>query len=181
MGFFDSIKKAFDTGGIGVKLDAPKEFRWADGALPVTVTLTGHKTEPRTVASLDFEFDDDVDRDSREMRTAGSQRDRSGSTVKLRWSHPGPIELAPTQVVSIDIRVPLTLEGAGDEPTGWLASALSAVATLGDITTRIPWYRLSVQVQVKVVGVNASKGASKRIRNSGELKIGSSGINLSAG
>lgn len=178
MGFFDSLKKAFDAGGIGVKLAAPKDFRWQDATLPVTVTLTGHKSEPRTVASLDFRFEDDTDSGASGTRGSGSARSRSGSSVDLRWSHAGPIELLPGQIVSIDIRMPLSKDSASGA-SGVLDAALSAIASLGEITMRIPWYTLSVHADV--VGANLSKGASKRIRNSGGVRFGATGFNVSMG
>ena len=178
MGFFDSLKKAFDAGGIGVKLAAPNDFRWEDATLPVTVNLSGHKSEPRTVASLDFRFEDDIDRGASGIRGSGGARNRRGSSVDLRWSYPGPIELLPGQTVSLDIRMPLSKDAASGA-SGVLDAALSAIAGLGELTMSIPWYTLSVHASV--VGANMSKGTSKRIRNSGGVKFGAGGFNISVG
>lgn len=54
MAWLDSLRNKFDNGGIGLQLDSPNRFRWADGEIPVTVTVTGHKTEPRTIYGLHF-------------------------------------------------------------------------------------------------------------------------------
>ena len=178
MGFFDSLKKAFDAGGIGVKLAAPSDFRWEDGTLPVTVTLRGHKSEPRTVASLDFRLEDEADRGANGTRSSGSARNRRGSSADLRWSHAGPIELLPGQTVNLDIRMPLSKEAASGA-SGVLDAALSAIASLGELSMSIPWYTLSVHASV--VGANVSKGTSKRIRNSGGVKFGATGFNISVG
>src|SRR5690606_29620055 len=58
MGFFSGLKKAFDTGGIKITLDAPKTFSWEGDGIPVTVTVIGGD-EPRTITALEFELEDD--------------------------------------------------------------------------------------------------------------------------
>lgn len=59
MSFMNSLRKQFDRGGIKVKLELPKAFKWADGVIPAKVTVTGHKTEPRTIHEFHFEVIDD--------------------------------------------------------------------------------------------------------------------------
>lgn len=162
MGLFDSIKKAFDAGGIKVKLDAPKSFRWSDPAIAVTVTLTGHKTEPRTVTALAFELEeDDVD-----DNPAGSgTRVSTGRGASMRYVHEVTIELAPLEVATVDVQVPLKPDASVTDAAGWVGKAVEAVAALGTITLSADWYKLSVHTTVD--GAAASKGTSKRIRNSG--------------
>lgn len=160
MGLFDSIKKAFDAGGIKVKLDAPKTFEWSDASIPVTVTLTGHKTEPRTVTGLAFELEeDDVDRSP----GGTGSRVSTGRGPTLRYREEVAIELAPLETVAVDLQVPLTPDAAVTDAAGWVGKVAEVVAALGTITLSADWYKLSVRTTVE--GAAASKGTSRRIRN----------------
>lgn len=160
MGLFDSIKKAFDAGGIKVKLDAPKTFEWSDASIPVTVTLTGHKTEPRTVTALAFELEeDDVDHSPGGTGTRVS----TGRGPTLRYREEVTIELKPLETTKVDVQVPLKPDAAVTDAAGWVGKAVEVVAALSTITLSADWYKLSVHTTVE--GAAASKGTSKRIRN----------------
>ena len=164
MGLFDSIKKAFDAGGIKVKLDVPKTFTWSDASIPVTVTLTGHKTEPRTVSGLAFELEeDDVDRSPAGTGTRVS----TGRGPTLRYREEVAIELAPLETVAVDVQVPLQPDAAVTDAAGWAGKAAEVVAALSTITLSADWYKLSVHTTVD--GAAASKGASRRIRNGNSM------------
>ncbi len=160
MGLFDAIKKAFDAGGIKVKLEVPKSFQWSDASIPVTVTLTGHKTEPRTVTALDFELEPD---DSDQSPGNSGTRISTGQGPSLRYGHPVAITLQPLQEMTVEVQVPLKPDAAATEEAGWVGKAVDAIATLGTITLKAAWYKLSVHTTVE--GAAASKGTSKRIRN----------------
>lgn len=160
MGLFDSVRKAFDAGGIKVGLDVPKSFTWSDAAIPVTVTLTGHKTEPRTVTALSFELEeDDVDRSP-----AGTgSRVSTGRGPVLRHREAVTVDLAPGETSTVEVQVALHPDAAVTDAAGWVGKAVEVVAALGTITLSADWYKLSVHTTVE--GAAASKGASRRIRN----------------
>jgi hypothetical protein len=166
MGFFDKLKHAFDTGGIDLDISVPDRFRWSDDVLPVTVTITGHDEEPRTVAELELWLREDDD-DSRNSR--GRHRDG------VRMTHGGPIELAPGESVTLEIAFPLSASGAveglsGGEAPGWLKAAGGVIGTLTELGRETPWYRFSVSTTVE--GAGAHKTATRRIRNNAAGEFG---------
>lgn len=159
MGFFDGLKKAFDTGGIDLELVAPTSFRWSDGTLPVTVRLGGHPEEPRIVTALELWLRED-DEDSQDRR----RRHQEG----VRMTVHGPFELAPGEELSVDVPFALSAasgveSGSGEEAPAWLKAASGAANTLTELTRDTPWYRLSVEATVE--GAGARKGKSLRLKN----------------
>jgi hypothetical protein len=177
MGFFDGLKKAFDTGGIDLSLVAPKSFSWSDGSLPVTVRLVGHKEEARTVAALELWLRED-DEDSQDRRR--------GHREGVRMTVHGPFELAPGE--SRDVEVPFALSAAssvesasGEEAPAWLKAVSGAATALTEATRETPWYRLSVEATVE--GAGAHKVASRRLKNNrlGEWGDGQFGGSASLG
>lgn len=165
MGFFDSIRKAFDAGGIKVRLDAPSTFRWSDASIPVTVTLVGHKEEPRTVTELTFtlEEEDEDERARPGARRSGTRISNRSSGGSLTFTRTETIELAPLQEVQVQVQVPLTPDAQLTDAAGVVGAAITAIAALGTITFSKPWYRLSVHSTVE--GASVSKGTSRRIKN----------------
>lgn len=147
MGFFDAIKKVFDSGGIGLHIDTPDEFMWSDGSLPVTVTLTGHKTEPRTVTELRFVMREDY------------RNDDLNSSATLTFVHTQTLELQPLQEVAVETQFPLEFHASEEAPAGVLGSLMSAETT---IPKNAPHYRLTVSTSVS--GLGAEKRASTRLQ-----------------
>ncbi len=158
MGFFDAIKKAFDSGGIKVRLDAPGSFTFSEGSIPATVMLTGHKTEPRIVTELIFTFREDSD---------DSDSGTSGVST-LTFSHSEAIELQPLQEVAVEVTFPLELDVQATKEAGWVGGLMKAIGTISQNAT---WYRLTVSAVVE--GAGANKSASRRLRRSG-LSTGAS-------
>jgi hypothetical protein len=177
MGFFDGLKKAFDAGGIGLGLELPQAFHWSDGTLPITVTLSGHKEEPRTVTEFEVWLRED-DQDSR-SRLRGH---REG----VRMTVHGPFELAPLEKRSIEVPFALTAaagvaSASGEEAPAWLKVVSGAATALTEATRDTPWYRLSVEARVE--GAGAKKMVSRRIKNNrlGEWGNGQLGGTVSLG
>jgi hypothetical protein len=166
MGFLDSIKKAFNTGGIDVGLTVPKSFRWSDGTLPITVTLSGHEDEPRTVTELDLWLRED---------DADSQQRTRGRREGVRMIVPGPWELAPGEEKSVEVPFALTAaagvgNASGEEAPAWLKAVSGAATALTEATRDTPWYRFSVEVAVD--GAGARKMVARRIKNNGLGEFG---------
>ena len=155
MGIFDGIKKAFDSGGIKVKLETPNSFTWSDGSIPVTVTLTGHKTEPRTVTDLRFTLEEVL-----EESGSGSSGISNRRGASMTFNRSEPIQLQPLQEVSVNVDIPLAV---GGEATGVLGMAGKVLDVLGAISADANDYELSVHTRVE--GAKAEKGTSRRIRN----------------
>ncbi|MHA6670368.1 hypothetical protein ACX3O0_16025 [Homoserinimonas sp. A447] len=177
MGFFDGLKKAFDTGGIGLRLELPKAFRWSDGTLPITVTLTGHKEEPRTVTEFEVWLREDDDDSQSRMR---------GKREGVRMTVHGPFELAPLEERSVEVPFALTAAAgvanvSGGEAPAWLKAVSGAATALTEATRDTPWYRLSVEASVE--GARAKKMVSRRIKNNrlGEWGNGQFGGSVSIG
>lgn len=101
MGFFDFLKETFSKGGIKVRLAVPKNFVWGDEAIVSTVTLTGHKTEPRTVTSLIFELEDELEEEKH--KDQNQSHTQFGTRVRVFWEREGTIELAPGQTVTLEV------------------------------------------------------------------------------
>ena len=177
MGFFDGLKKAFDAGGIGLGLEVPEAFRWSDGTLPITVTLVGHKDEPRTVTEFELWLRED-DKDS--------QSRLRGHREGVRMTVHGPFALAPLEEKPIDVPFALTAAPgvanvSGEEAPAWLKAVSSAATALTEATRETPWYRLSVEVSVE--GAGAKKTVSRRIKNNrlGDWGNGQFGGTISIG
>ena len=177
MGFLDGLKKAFDTGGIDLGLAVPKSFRWSDGTVPITVTLGGHKEEPRTVTQLALWLRED---------DADSQQRRSGHREGVRMIVNGPFELAPLEEKTIEVPFALTAAAgvasvSGEEAPAWLKAVSGAASALTEATRDTPWYRLSVEVTVE--GAGAQKMVARRIKNNrlGDWGNGQFGGNISVG
>lgn len=108
MGLFDKVKKAFDTGGIKTELHAPDAFRWQDETLPVSVRLTGHKSEPRTITSTEIRLRD-AERD--DGSRSAKERERDG----IRFEYRETVVLQPGQTIALDIDFPLTASEVIDQ------------------------------------------------------------------
>lgn len=171
MGFLDKIKKAFDTGGISADLNAPREFRWSDETLPLSLTLTGHDTEVRTVKSVTFRLQETAD-ESR-SKTA-REREHDG----IRFKHNESFDLQPGETVSIDIAFPLTTSeilervDAMDNAPGWLATAAKVVDAGAKLSTTSDDYTISASPEIE--GAKMAKSVKRRIRQAGfgDLNIG---------
>jgi hypothetical protein len=175
MGFFDGLKKAFDTGGIDLGLVAPKAFRWSDGELPVTVSLGGHKEEARTVTQLELWLREDDD---------DSQDRRRGHREGVRMTVHGPFVLAPGEERSVEVPFALTAAAgvtSGEEAPAWLKAVSGAATALTEATRETPWYLLSVEATVE--GAGARKTVSRRLKNNrlGEFGDGNFGGTVSIG
>lgn len=164
MGLFDKVKKVFDTGGITTELDTPNAFRWEDEILPVSVRLTGHESEPRTVTSIEFRLRDaERDDDNQNAR----ERERDG----IRFEYREPVVIQPGQTVALDIDFPLTTSeiidqvGASGQVPGWLATAAKVVDTAQRLSTDSSHYVISATP--KVEGAKIDRGVSRRIRQVG--------------
>ena len=160
MGFFDAIKKNFDAGGIKVKIDTPKSFKWSDGSIPVTVTLTGHKTEPRTVTNLRFTLEQEHEREEDDKGSfIVSHRSESAALIVNRNE---TIELQPLEEVTVQMDIPLATDGEAGSTGAMVGKAMDVISTFsGDAQ----WYTLAAHTTVE--GAKQEKGASRRIRNGG--------------
>lgn len=165
MGLFDAIKKAFDAGGIKVKLDVPKSFKWSDGSIPATVTLIGHKAETRIVENLRFTLTERVENED-------GSRNLAGGGAKLSINRSEPIELQPLQELTVEVVFPLPTAGEQGSVT---AAAGKIMDLKGRFGHDAQWYTLAVHTTVG--GAKARKSASRRIRNS----AASMGITFSFG
>lgn len=181
MGFFDKIKKVFDKGGVDVDVDAPHTFRWSDGQLPLAVQVSNGSDEERVVTQLEVRLHEDVrmtDRDEDESPSDQARDVRRAERSGLTFTHAEPLTLSPGSTVTVELSMPLSLQGAvdavggSDEAPGWLSAASSAVNAFKEATREEEWYRLKVTPTVE--GFSAVDVASIRIRNLrfGEREIG---------
>lgn len=176
MGFLQWIKTQFDRGGIGMKLELPRDFKWSDGEIPLTVVLSGHKTEPRLVNGLRFTISDDEEsRDSEQ---------HSGTRVRHVWDREGSIQLGPTEQARLEIIMPLPGEETRDEieqrAFGRAASGFAEKAFLA-VAGGVPPASVSrylVTVEGDVDGANKPKRASKHIRQRKGPAFGIGGVSV---
>lgn len=165
MGLFGAIRRQFDRGGVGLKLELPKQFMWADGQIPATVIMTGHSSEPRQINGLRFNVIDD------EKETNSSD---SGPSVRhvdfnFDWDEELPINLAAGETKKLDIIIPLpiqkTAEELSDEAFGRPASGFLEKAFVA-ATARTPAdriHRFLITVIAPVEGASKPKRARKHI------------------
>lgn len=163
MGLFDRIRKTFDTGGIGVDLEAPKTFDWGDATIPVRVTLTGHDAENRSIQQLNFSLKDDGDNAlAPGMRDRDRPRQPDGRRFTATYVHLLALQLPPGETRTLEIAVPL----AGNGGPG-LINRLSVGS--GGVTLHFghQWYVLSVSAPVD--GANMARADTVRLKASGRL------------
>lgn len=176
MGFLQWLKDQFDRGDIGMKLEMPRDFRWSDGEIPLTVVLTGHKTEPRILHGLRFVISDDEE---------STDNDRpSGARVRHVWDREGSVELGAAEQRRLAVSVPLPDEATreeieqqafGREASGFMEKAFLAVAG-GASPSSISRYLVSVECDVE--GANKPKRASKHIRQRKGPSFGIGGMSV---
>jgi hypothetical protein len=162
MGILDRIKKAVDTGGIGVSFATAKTFRWSDDVLPVDIVITSSADEPRTVSSVRLqlsEYDQENPASTRQVRGR-----YEGTNLFLRE----PFTLEPDQEHPLHVDFPLSLKGAAEElgadgTPGWLDTVSGVMNTLTELNRDQEWYLLRVIPEVE--GFTAQKIGSRRIRN----------------
>lgn len=164
MGLFDKVKKALDTGGIKTELHTPDAFRWQDETLPVSVRLTGHESEPRTITSIEIRLRD-AERD--DGNQSARERERDG----IRFEYRETVVLQPGETIALDIDFPLTTSeiidrvGASGQVPGWLSTAAKVVDTAQSLSTDSSHYVISATP--KVEGAKLERGVSRRIRQIG--------------
>lgn len=170
MGILDRIKKAFDKGGVGIEVDCPDTFRWADGVLPVAVHLENSSEEERLVTSLELSLAEEVRSDRRdESPSDRAQRQRESERSSLTFDHSVPITLAPGEAHTVEIEFPISMRGAldaigvGEDAPGWLSAASGVLNAAKELTRDEPWYQLRARPHVE--GFTAAEVASQRLRN----------------
>lgn len=182
MGFIDWVKGLFDKGGIKVKLAVPKDFTWGDETIPVSVTLTGHKTEPRTVMALGFIVEDE--RENNASEKTHSSDSEYGQRVRIEWEREGVINLAPGQTTTLEVPVMISSQ---EEEEAWKAvddqlqeSKIGRMASKAgtfakkfgmlDDPAKIRRYRITVHALAE--GANHAATHSQDIRQGGAFKFG---------
>src|SRR5690606_28188682 len=160
MGLFNVVKRALGGGGgVAAKLSAPKSFSWADGSIPLTVSLRGHGSEPRTVSELRFRLQDD------------DQGDDRGDVVDASWVHAEPFELAPgaSHSVTLDMPLPFDLEAieaaipATDASTSLTERLLTGlVAGAARPPEHVRHYKVSLNARVNGAKLGATASTSIR-------------------
>lgn len=167
MGFFSGLKKAFDTGGIKIALDAPKTFSWEGDGIPVTVTVIG-SDEPRTVTALEFELEDDPNDGG--PAGAGNRNRSSGinsrNRFRMSFTHDGPFELGAKETKVFELTVPVQ---AQHNPGSGVADAIVGAVLGGTMNFGAAWYKLSVAAPVE--GAKARRSTSRRIKASGQMRV----------
>lgn len=161
MGFFDRLKKAFDTGGVKVVVASGQTFRWSDDVLPVDITLTNSATEPRTVTSVRLQF---VEYDRENPATTRKRHGRyEGMNLFLKESF--TIDAGAQHAMHVDMPLSISgaAEGIGAPAPGWLDGLSSLVNTVKELNRDHEWYQLRVIPEVE--GFTAQKIGTYRIRN----------------
>lgn len=154
MGIFDAIKKVFDSGGLKVRMKAPKTFKFKDRSIPVAVTITGHKTEPRSVTNMRFTFA----AEPKEGTQLSTRDDQDGVTLTVDRTE--PVELQPLQEVTVDFVMPLATGGDAGSVGATVGRVMDA---MNMFSSNAQWYVLTVEMTVE--GAKAKKRVSERIRN----------------
>lgn len=176
MGLQQWIKAQFDRGGIGMKLELPRDFKWSDGEIPLAVVLSGHKNDSRIVKGLRFTISDDEEsRDSEQ---------RSGARVCHVWDREGPVQLGATEQMRLEVTMPLPGEETREEieqrAFGRAASGFAEKAFLA-VAGGVPPGSVSrylVTVEGDVEGANKPKRASKHIRQRKGPTFGIGGVSV---
>lgn len=153
MGIFDAIKNAFDSGGLKVRMKAPKTFKFKDGSIPVSVSLTGHKTEPRTITNMRFTFK----AEPKEGTPLSARDDDQGFTLTVDRDE--PIELQALQQLTVDFVMPLATGGDAGKVGATVGKVMDAVNMFSG---EVQWYVIAMEMTVD--GAKAKKRVSERIK-----------------
>lgn len=180
MGLFSWIRQLTGGGGgVGAKIQLPKDFTWEDRFIPVVVTLHGHKSEVRTVESLRFRFS------SEESQESSNQ---SGSTVYQEWDVDELITLQPatSQVVTVQMPLPFDLDALEEAMPVAEEGASRTERLLGGLIRsgmRPPLHirQYKVVLSARVQGFKVGAGASARIRFGSAFYKGPSTITFGSG
>lgn len=163
MGLLDRIKKVFDTGGIRVDLEAPKKFDWGDPTIPVSVTLTGHESESRSIQHLRFSLKDDGDNQAVPGMSTNDRPSRGdGRRFSATYVHLLALELSPGESHTFDIDLPLATNGGPGLVNRMSFTSSGATLHFGD-----QWYVLSVSAPVD--GATMARADQVRLKASGRL------------
>lgn len=153
MGFLDKVKRVV-RGPVEIVVDAPQAFSWADGRVPVEVTLRNTTDAPLQVAEVRVEL------------SSGQADDRSTFTRNVTLDQ--EFTLAPGASETRSVEVPLqidtsraTMQSAVTEAglPAWVGSAASAA--MGPAT--MPHGKHQLAVVVKLAGSSRLSSASTSI------------------
>ncbi len=136
MGFLDKVKRA--VGGPGaIEIETPASFRWDDGRLPVTVTLTNTTDAPVRVAEVRAKLSSERSKFSRK-RTLDDEFTLGPGASEARFLEI-PLHLDTS-------RSTMESAAAGAELPEWVGTAASR--TMGPATTPRGKHELSVVVKL---------------------------------
>ena len=162
MGFISKIRGFFDTGGIKVKLDAPRSFSWHEDQLDVVVTLTGNKEKPTSINSLKFTVRS-LPPSQQQGGTAGGNSGPSKSSFTFDWDHPVDIQLDANEVRDVPVMLMLP------KPSG-VAKAPNAPDIMSSRWEAMREHnRCELNVSAKVDGARFSRGSSRQLRVSDSI------------
>ncbi len=168
------------SGGIKVGLEVPQVFDWPDRVIPVAVTVTGHKAEPRTITGFDFVL--------RDKAPASADADAgNGSRFRHEWSHKEMIALEPGASVTVPLHYVLPTPPSAEELG--IADSLQAKGMAERMlakgfmaATKLPEgiHQYLLTVDVRVDGVKRGVGDTRSIKHGGRTKttFGFGGVNI---
>lgn len=182
---FGKIRQAIGGGGgIGIKIELPKDFTWDNDSIPVAITLQGHKSEAREVEELRFRLQDD-DESSAPRQPHESSSYRAGERVDHEWIAQESVSLAAGESHALTIDMPLPYSSGEmdglvpetDENSSFGKKLLSNVVNRAmgppqDIRN----YRVTVTAQVEGARMGAS--AQRKIRFGSALQRGRGSISF---
>jgi hypothetical protein len=167
------IKKMFDQGGVKLRYDFPKAFKWQDPVLPVAIELTNTTDEERVVVNLAFKIAEDSsnqrngDKDD-SWATEGQRR------IFLTYEHPIDVRLAAGEATTVEVAIPLTAQGIldasgeADEQPAWARAAMAAMSAIDSMKRFDKSYMLSVCHTVEGYRPAPMRGRSIRHLRPGE-------------
>jgi hypothetical protein len=169
---WNRIKKMFDHGGVKLRYDFPKAFKWQDPVLPVAIELTNTTDEQRAVVNLSFKLSEDMS--NRKSKDGKDVSVTAEARTFLIYEHPVDVKLAPGETSTVELEIPLSAQGildasgdADDQP-GWATAALSALSAFDTMKRFDRSYMLSVCHSVEGYRPAPVRGRSIRHLRPGE-------------
>jgi hypothetical protein len=168
---WNRIKKMFDHGGVKLRYDFPKAFKWQDPVLPVAVELTNTTDEERAVVNLAFKIAEDSSNRSKDDKDGSWATD---ARTFLTYEHPVDVRLAPGEATTVEVDIPLSAQGildasgGADEQPGWAATAIAAISAFDNMKRFDKSYMLSVCHTVEGYRPAPMRGRSIRHLRPGE-------------
>ncbi len=173
MGFFSSLKKNLNHGGVKLELTGPGTISLQDASAALQVTVNNTSEQPVTINSmrLSLQFEE-RNKDVNNTSTLSDRRNAEVSALEL----PGLFVLQPNESKLVNMILPISavaaVNSAGDESaaTGFMAKAIDVATAMNQFTDdKIRNYFFCITTDVEGIKLDPSKTLAVQVLTPGEV------------